>query len=91
MSAPSPQTDAAQREEPGTRFAGACGPRAGLAARAAITGAMLCLWFVRAAGGRERDTGGHLRLLPAQAQRAADRGAGASGVGVRLLRGLLRV
>lgn len=91
MRARRPQAHAAPREEPRRPGPGARGTRSGSAARAAVAGAVLRLRPVRAAGGRERDAGGRLRLLPTPEQRAARRGAGVAGAGARLLRGLLRV
>lgn len=86
-----PQAHVAPREEPRPGGPGARWPRWGPTARPAVAGALLRLRPVRAAGGRERDAGGRLRLLPAAEQRAARGGAGAAGAGARLLRGLLRV
>lgn len=91
MSARRPQADAARREEPGTPGPGARRPRSGPVARPAVAGALLRLRAVPAAGRRERDAGGRLRLFPARAQCAAHRGAGAARAGARLLRRLLRV
>lgn len=91
MSAQSAQADAAPREEPGKPRPDAGGPRPGPTAGPAVARAVLRLRPVRAAGGGERDVGGRLRLLPAWAQRAPHRGAGAAPAGARLLRGLLRV